>query len=90
MLSLGVNDHLHRKQHCEDDFEKHFTTLIEEAKRVFPSATINFIVPFKGLPRVPGRHIEKVWDFLTNKFPEVKDTELPQWRVKYREEMAFI
>ena len=82
VLSLGVNDHLHQKQHCEDDFDRHFTTLIEESKRVFPSATIHFVVPFKGLPRVPGRHIEKVWDFLTNKFPEVKRHRAPSMEGK--------
>ena len=77
VFSLGVNDHLHQKQHCGDDFEKHFTTLIEEAKRVFCKATINFIVPFKGLPRVPRQHIDKVWDFLQNKFPDVKRHHAP-------------
>ena len=77
VLSLGVNDHLHQKQHCEDDFGKHFTTLIAEAKRVFCSAQINFIVPFQGLPRVPRQHTEKVWDFLQSQFPEVKRHRAP-------------
>lgn len=85
VFSLGVNDHLHVKQHCESDWKYHFTNLIHESKRVFCSATIHFIVPFKGLPRVPSQHIEKIWDFLMNEFPDVRKHRAPSMEGKVQE-----
>ena len=82
VFSLGVNDHLHKKQHCPDDFTSHFSTLIEESKRVFCSATLHFILPFKGLPRVPLYHIQKIAELLKTNFPLVKRHEAPTMKGK--------
>ena len=82
VYSLGVNDYLHKVDHCEEDLKYHLATLIEESRRVFSSAKIHFIVPFKGLPRVPLHHVQKVWNLLKTEFPDVKRHEAPSMEGK--------
>ena len=70
--SLGTNDALHSKDHCSDDFEKYLKALYSESSRIFPQASISFILPFNGIPGVSGEfrkglinalkiHCPKIW-----------------------------
>ena len=49
IYSLGINDHLHRENHCLDERAKYFKALQAESLRVFPNAIISFVLPFKGM-----------------------------------------
>ena len=69
---LGVNDYLHRQDHCEEDWSEHLCTLINETKRIFKNASIHFVLPFKGLPSVPLQHSKDISDLLMNSFPSVR------------------
>ena len=49
VFTLGINDHLHREFHCGDETPRYFKGLSVEASRVFPNATLYFVVPYKGM-----------------------------------------
>lgn len=50
---LGTNDALHgREQHCAEDRVKYLRLLYSESCRIFPQASINFVLPFVGLKGV--------------------------------------
>lgn len=56
---LGTNDALHgSEQHCPDDREKYIRLLHSESARVFPNATIYFILPFVGMTGVSKPFID--------------------------------
>ena len=88
--SLGVNDQLHENEHCPGEWNKHFSILIRETKRIFCNAKIHFIVPFSGLPRVPPKYSEKIWDLLQSKFPEVKRHRAPSMEGKVQRDGIHI
>ena len=46
--SVGVNDFLHRDQHCMNDYETYVAALYTESKRIFPNAEIKLVLPFAG------------------------------------------
>ena len=48
VFGLGTNDRLHAKQH-PGDIEVHIIALNTAAKKVFPQAEINFILPFSAI-----------------------------------------
>lgn len=50
--SLGTNDALHSHEHCSDDSHKYIKALYKESSRVFPKATVGFILPFSGISGV--------------------------------------
>ena len=49
VYTLGINDHLHRFNHCHEEKARYFKALEVESARVFPNATINFVIPYKGM-----------------------------------------
>lgn len=53
---LGVNDILHHDQHCPDDVDAHIKSLYSETKRIFPHATVGFILPFVGINAMTPEH----------------------------------
>ena len=61
IYSLGVNDYLHSDDHCAENWPAHLQSLVTNSARVFPKASIVFITPFSGLPKVPDDFIN---DFL--------------------------
>lgn len=52
ILSIGVNDILHRENHCADDIIHHFRAMGKEIKRVFPKASVLYVLPYKGISKV--------------------------------------
>ena len=52
ILSLGVNDHLHRRNHCFDDIANYFLAMGVETKRIFPNASVFFVMPYKGITKM--------------------------------------
>ena len=52
ILSIGVNDILHRENHCADDTLHHLRAMGKEIKRVFPKALVFFVLPYKGISKV--------------------------------------
>lgn len=54
ILSIGVNDYLHRAKHCPDDTSAIFSFLGTETKRVFPNASVFFVLPYKGITKMPS------------------------------------
>lgn len=49
VYSLGINDYLHRGNHCYEETARYFKALEVESARVFPNAVLNFVLPFKGM-----------------------------------------
>ena len=63
ILSMGINDILHQKNHCHDDTNQIFRLLNSEIKRVFPKATVFFVLPYKGITKMSledKNHLEKL------------------------------
>ena len=52
ILSIGVNDYLHRPKHCLDDTSAIFSFLGSETKRVFPNATVFYVLPYRGITKL--------------------------------------
>ena len=77
VLSLGVNDHLHAVEHCPADWDVHFDTLICEIKRIFHKAKIHFVLPFRGLSKVPEEHGSKIYEMLKVRYPFVRKHSAP-------------
>ena len=50
---IGPNDYLHMSDHCEKDWPYHLRSLVDNSARIFPNASVTFILPFSGLPSVP-------------------------------------
>ena len=49
VFTLGINDHMHRGSHCHDEIHRYYKGLQVEASRVFPNATLHFVIPYKGM-----------------------------------------
>lgn len=74
---LGINDYMHQDIHCPDDWDTHLCHLVEETRRIFPQATIHFILPFSGLPGVPQSFIQEMEKTLKRVAPNVKRHHAP-------------
>ena len=74
---LGINDYMHQDIHCPDDWDTHLSDLIKETGRIFPQATIHFILPFSGLPGVPQSFIQEMEKTLKRVAPGVKRHHTP-------------
>ena len=75
--SIGVNDWLHKSQHCLDDWDEHLKSLFTESARIFPNASISVILPFHGLPKVPDRFLKMFENKVKSFFPRVKRLRAP-------------
>ena len=63
ILSLGINDILHKNNHCLEDTSEIFRLLNSEIKRVFPKATVFFVLPYKGITKMSSEdknHLEQL------------------------------
>ena len=49
VFTMGINDFLHRNSHCHEDTDSYFKALQVEATRMFPNATLNFVLPYRGM-----------------------------------------
>ena len=72
VFGLGTNDRLHAKQH-PGDIEVHIIALNAAAKKVFPQAAINFILPFSA---IKGLSVE-----YTNRLSRAIHNSGVRWRV---------
>ena len=88
--SLGANDFLHRQDHCDDDWDVHLSTLLNESKRIFKGATVNFILPFRGLPKIPYAHMKYMEQTIQEIDPSVKRHLTPSLRGKVRADGVHI
>ena len=71
--SIGANDAIHgEKQHCLEDFPQYIESLFTESKRVFPNATVHFILPFIGIRAVKPEFRSDLQRLLKEHVPEVK------------------
>ena len=82
--SLGTNDFLHRTDHCDDDWEIHLSTLLNETKRIFKGAQVNFILPFRGLPKIPHAHVKYMEQTIQEIDPSVKRHLTPSLKGKVK------
>ena len=82
--SLGVNDHLHRREHRPHEWLEYLDMLINETKRIFCNASIHFLLPYKGLPGVPLEHCKEISDLLAKYFPSVKRHYAPSMEGKVK------
>lgn len=69
---IGPNDCIHKSDHCEADWSYHLQSLVENSARVFPNAAVTFILPFKGLPRVPSEFVNEFLHQLKQLRPKVR------------------
>ena len=60
ILSLGVNDYLHREKHCAEESNDLFRAMGREAKRVFPNASVYFVLPYKGITKVTDEDMNEL------------------------------
>ena len=79
---LGTNDCLHINQHCLDDRYKYFRLLYQEAKRIFPRATINFVTPFSGLTGVSETYLSDLVKDIKYACPNIKVYRPPSMKNK--------
>lgn len=49
VFTLGINDCLHSASHHQEETNRYFKGLEVEASRVFPNATLHFVLPYKGM-----------------------------------------
>ena len=80
--NLGTNDALHRHQHCDDDRVKYLKLLYSESVRVFPKATINFVLPFIGLTGVSTPFIDELEKSIKSACPNMIVFRPPNMRNK--------
>lgn len=57
---LGINDHLHKDKHCYEERSRYFKALQAETKRVFPNATVTFVVPYAGMKEFHHKDITEL------------------------------
>ena len=69
---IGPNDCIHSGDHCQADWPFHLKSLVDNSGRVFPNATVTFITPFKGLPKVPIEFVNYFIHELKELKPKVK------------------
>ena len=81
--SLGTNDALHRNQHCPDDSVKYIKALYTESARVFPKATVAFILPFAGIKGVSDEFRKDLDDVIKENCPKMKRHYPPSMRNKF-------
>ena len=60
IVSVGVNDYLHKNNHCIEDASAVFRDMDAQTKRVFPKATIFFVLPYKGITKVTSEDIKEL------------------------------
>ena len=71
--SLGANDAIHgSRQHCEEDSDSHMKSLYTETKRIFPNATVGFILPFIGIKSVTSEFRKDLENKLKANCPKMK------------------
>ena len=80
--SLGTNDALHNNQHCVEDKKRYLELLYTESKRIFPAATIKFILPFPGMEKVPTSYIKELTNDVRSVCPNMKCYRPPSMRQK--------
>lgn len=81
---IGPNDYLHQQHHCEVDWPVHLNNLIASCARVFPNASLTFILPFSGLPGVPMEFVKQFQYHL--KSAKVKWLKPPHMKNKVQED----
>lgn len=79
---LGTNDHLHRAKHCDEERIKYFKALETESLRVFPNATVSFVVPYQGMKKLNNKDISDLVRVLKVNCPRFKVHSPPSLRDK--------
>ena len=80
--NLGTNDALHSQQHCDEDRVKYLGLLYKESVRIFPKATINFIIPFSGMKGVSKPFLDQLEKDLKSACPNMVRFRPPSMRNK--------
>ena len=80
--NLGTNDALHSQQHCDEDRVKYLGLLYKESVRIFPKATINFIIPFSGMKGVSKPFLDELEKDLKLACPNMVRLRPPSMRNK--------
>jgi hypothetical protein len=91
LFALGLNDILHGSdQHCQDDWPIHVKNLQTEASRVFPSAKLCFILPFRGLPKASRDKCNDMQGKIKSLLPKFKRYLPPFMKGKVRDDGVHI
>ena len=68
---LGTNDCLHGHKHWYDDRLKYHKLLYQHARRIFPNAQLDFVMPFTGLKGVSEKFLTELADDLKYVCPDM-------------------
>ena len=80
--SLGTNDHLHRTQHVLGERVSYLKALREVTAKLFPNASMHFILPFNG-GKVPKSSIDSLHTDIATHIPECVVHYPPNMRAKF-------
>ena len=70
--SLGINDYLHRADHCYTEEAAYLKALEEETVRIFPNAVIFFILPYRGMKNINNDIIKTLENTIKANCPRMK------------------
>ena len=71
--SIGTNDALHgSREHCQDDVPTHIKALYSETKRIFPNASVGFILPSIGIKNVTSTFRKDLDNLIKVNCPRMK------------------
>ena len=70
--SLGTNDHLHQANHCHEERSRYFRALQTETSRVFPNASVHFVVPYIGMKHLQRKDINDIVKVVKLNCPKFK------------------
>ena len=68
-VSVGTNDYLHRTQHVVSERGRYLKALKEVSGKLFPNASINFVLPFTG-GKTPKSHIDRLYSDINSHIPD--------------------
>ena len=69
---MGTNDILHQENHCCDEIPRYFKALEKECSRIFPSAILYFVLPYRGMPLVGNGAINDLERVLKTNCPKIR------------------
>lgn len=78
---LGTNDAWHGStEHCPNETQKYATALYSETRRIFPNASVTFVLPSTGIKGVSGGFIKELEQLMKQNCPEMKTIHPPSMR----------
>ena len=88
--SLGTNDALHEGEHCLEESDKYMKALYKETSRIFPKASVEFLLPFSGIQGVSEKFRQDLGKSLKINCPRIKVHHMPSMRNKLNKDGVHI